>query len=1097
MSTEQNRFALDQPPAIQKQALVQIRSRATQRAETDARITAYHTLRDKVASKRGKEYWRSLEELADTPEFNDYIQHEFPEQAAEFSDPVARRTFLKLMGASLALAGFSTACAYQPREIMESWIEMDEEMIPGKPLFFATAMPTTGLGLLVRSNEGRPTKIDGNPEHPISQGATDVHAQAELLRMYDPDRSQIIVERGEPSSWSRFTGELRNTWLARARERQGAGLRFLTETVISPTLGRQMAILLQEMPQARWIQFDPVGRDTARIGAFQALGQPLNTQYDFERARRVLSIDSDFLAARGISLRYARDYMRVRNTETLEGINRLYAAEVTPTQTGAKADHRIPLKPSEIEAFTRAVAAGLGIGAGANFTVPNAPQWIPALVRDLQAHRGASIVIVGDEQPPVIHALGHAMNAALGNVGQTVFFTESNEVQPSDGLADFRTLVNDMDNGQVETLIIMGGNPVYSAPADFDFRAKLEKVPFRVHHGLYNDETAEHCHFHVPESHFLEMWGDTRSADGTISIIQPIINPLYDTKSSYEFLGAFGETVKTSGYDILRETYMPALQQGGDADKKWRRIVHNGVIGDAEIPNTRFQPRTGVSVNPNIAATTTPPPPPIDGLEIVFRADPHLLDGRYANNGWLMELPQPLSKMTWDNLAIFSPKTARELDLYAKFSYKGGSNQSDIVTLRHAGYEVDAPVWILPGHPDGVVTVHLGWGRGRAGRVGDEVGFNAYRIRTSNAPYHGSGVTLEQTGSRAELASTQLHFLTEDREPVRVVTIADYVADPDHAFDGHHPVPTPDVSMYPPYNYDDGNIAAWGMAIDLNSCVGCNACVLSCQAENNIPIVGKEQIARSREMHWLRIDAYYIGSEEAGSHEGQGGDREDAASNPQGPYFQPLMCVHCELAPCEPVCPVAATVHDAEGLNVQVYNRCIGTRYCSNNCPYKVRRFNFLLYADFETEQYKMMRNPEVSVRSRGVMEKCTYCIQRIQHGKIEASKENRFIIDGEVVTACQSVCPTRAITFGNLNDPNSAVSITKRNKRNFGLLEELNTRPRTTHMGILRNPNPEIEPPVVRKEHHGAGAGREGEHHAPEANEMNREQPLQHEGGH
>lgn len=533
----------------------------------------------------------------------------------------------------------------------------------------------------------------------------------------------------------------------------------------------------------------------------------------------------------------------------------------------------------------------------------------------------------------------------------------------------------------------------------------------------------------------------------------------------------------------MRETYAAQLQSTPDAEKAWRRIVHNGIV-----PGSEFQTRTA-SVNPNFQFSSVAPSssaPGSNNLEIVFRPDPCVGDGRYANNGWLQELPKPLTKLTWDNAAIISPETARDLGLSATFDYKGGGNTVDVVELKHAGRNVEAPIWIVPGQPRGVVTVHLGFGRTRAGRVGDNVGFNANAIRISTAPFHSSGVEITNTGKNVELASTQLHFLTEDREPVRVGTITELVENPEHSFQGHHPVPAEDNTMFPPYDYNDGNKYRWGMTIDTNSCVGCNACVIACQAENNIPVVGKEQVARSREMHWLRIDAYY-----KSPHDEKQIDEESEKplGNPEGPYFQPVMCVHCELAPCEPVCPVAATVHDAEGLNVQIYNRCIGTRYCSNNCPYKVRRFNFLLYQDWETEQYKMMRNPEVSVRSRGVMEKCTYCIQRIQWGKIEAAKENRLVADGEIITACQSVCPTKAIIFGDLNNANSNVSQMKKSRRAYGLLEELNTRPRTSHLGALRNPNPEIEPLVTQRTTHG-GAGATG------TNEHGADANPQHEGG-
>lgn len=1113
MSTQENQIQKQPTP------LVQIKSRRVQQAETDERIDRYHKLRDSVAAKRGREYWRSLDELSDTPEFREYLQNEFPEQASEWNDPKGRRQFIKLMGASLALAGFGTACAYQPRETIIPYVEQPEEIIPNKPLFFATAMPMSGIGLLARSNEGRPTKIEGNPDHPGSLGSTDVFAQAAILQLYDPDRSQTVLERGEATTWQKFIGATRAI-ITEARERDGgAGIRILTETVTSPTLGRQMQALLRELPQARWIQYEPCGRGNAALGAFQALGAPLNTVYRFAQAVRVLSIDSDFLSAIGsANLRYSRDYMERRQEENIKNnpaeMNRLYAVEVTPKQTGAKADHRLPIRPSEVEAFTRTVAAKLGVsGAQGGTQYTGNAAWVDSLVRDLQAHQGRSIVIVGDEMPASVHALAHAMNAALGNVGTTLYYTDPIETRASDQMADLRQLVGEMNAGTIRGIIIVSGNPVYTAPADLNFGEALKRVNFRAHLSMYNDETSQLCNWHVPESHFLEAWSDTRSFDGTISIVQPLIEPLYDSHSAHEVIGVLSEQPDLKGYNIVRETYSGDPAQGSRAqvggvgregarggqdfadtqqmqgapnsqssqdsrgmqnstgaqgasttggagttgggasasrnetpEKAWRRILHEGIVPNTAFPQRNAAPAANFAVAQEQAISAGG-----NGYEVVFRPDPCVWDGRFANNGWLQELPKPLTKLTWDNAAMMSLRTARKLGVDTSTGYKGGEENADIVRLSYAGKQVEAPVWILPGQPDDVITLHLGYGRMLSTlRVANGAGFNANALRTSAAPYHATGVQVERTGSRMTLATTQSHYLTEDREPVRVATIEKYVKDPKHAFASHHPEVPNDMSLYPPFEYD---YHAWGMTIDTNSCVGCNSCVIACQAENNIPVIGKEQVGRSREMHWLRIDAYYRGSES--DH-----NADEQSVNPNGPYFQPLMCVHCELAPCEPVCPVHATVHDAEGLNVQIYNRCVGTRYCSNNCPYKVRRFNFLLYQDWETPQYELMRNPEVSVRSRGVMEKCTYCTQRIQWAKIEASKEGRRVRDGEIVTACQAACPTQAIVFGDLSDPESTVRKMKASTRDFSLLGELNTRPRTTYLGALRNPNLEIEKP-------------------------------------
>ncbi|MDT4895042.1 MAG: hypothetical protein QOH25_119 [Acidobacteriota bacterium] len=1065
-------------------------------------------MRDRVlANQDGKQYWRSLEELADTPEFREFVEREYPQHAEEWNDPFSRRSFIKLMGASLALAGLSS-CVYQPAEKIVPYVNQSEDMVPGKPLYFATAMPLGGVStpLLVKSNEGRPTKIEGNPDHPNNRNAdlndkgtsaTDLFAQASLLTLYDPDRSQTLTYREEIRPWTAFVAEI-NSALEEQRKVQGAGLRFLTETVTSPTLSNQLKAILTEFPAAKWHQYEPAGRGGARAGAMAAFGEAVNTIYRFDQAERILAIDSDFLACGPGNLGYARDFARKRRlTEERKEMNRLYAVESTPTNTGAMADHRLSVRPSEIEGFTRAIASALngagvtvkmgdggqGSGAGGSHA-----QWINALARDLQANQGKSIVIVGDEQPASVHALAHAMNEALGNVGKTVLYTEPIEARPEDHTQSLRDLLGDIDGGRVQVLVILGGNPVYTTPADLKLdQARMNKVALRVHLSLYKDETSELCHWHVPEAHYLEAWSDTRSYDGTVSIIQPLIQPLYGGRSAHELLAVFSNQFDRRGYDIVREFWQgemagvggrgsgvgnqgqaaggnqttggqalnfankplltaPLTNATTDFEMAWRKAVHDGFI-----PNTAAKPREGITVKvPGQGGSPTPnaqPPTPSSGFEIVFRTDPSVYDGRFANNGWLQELPKPQNKLTWDNAALISPATARQLGIVNKIGTHGGDVHVDTVTIEYAGRSVTAPTWITPGQPDNVVTVHLGYGRTRAGHVGNGRGFNAYALRTSDSPWFGGGVKVTKTNEQFSLAVTQLHHLMANRDPVRVSTLEKHLENESHPkekSEGHgeeQGEASYDDSMYPRYDYSQRDYA-WGMAIDVSSCVGCNACVVACQSENNIPVVGKEQVQRSREMHWLRIDSYFGGTDE---------------NNPEGPYFQPVPCMHCENAPCEPVCPVHATVHSAEGLNDMVYNRCVGTRYCSNNCPYKVRHFNFLLYQDWTTPTYQLMRNPEVSIRSRGVMEKCTYCVQRIQWGKIEAEKEGRKVADGEVVTACQAVCPTEAIVFGNINDPESRVSKLKAEERNYSLLADLNTQPRTTYLSALKNPNKEI----------------------------------------
>jgi MoCo/4Fe-4S cofactor protein with predicted Tat translocation signal len=1029
-------------------------------------------LRARLDGARGQQYWRSLEALSETPEFKQFLHREFPQNASEWLDPVGRRGFLKLMSASLALAGVS-ACTRQPDEELVPYVRQPEELVPGKPLFYATAMPFagSGVGLLVESHEGRPTKIEGNPDHPSSRGATDIFAQAAILGLYDPDRSTTITNLGEIRPFSAFFDALRAV-LSSQQGKKGAGLRILTETVASPTLGAQLEDILTRLPEAKWVQWEPVGRHNAREGSRLAFGEYVDAQYSIEKADVVLSLDADFMCTGASGLRHARAFASRRRAESGQPRNRLYAVESTPTVSASRADHRLPLRASQLEAFARSVAAQLGVAGAAAGTLPeNASAWIAPLVADLQAAKGKSVVLAGDGAAPAVHALAHAMNAALGNVGQTVVYTQAAETRPSNQLADLRQLVADMNAGTVDFLLIVSGNPVYTAPSDLQFAAALQKVAQRAHVGLYEDETAELCQWHVPEAHFLEAWSDVRSDDGTVSIVQPLIAPLYGGKSAHEVLVALGEGGERSGYDVVREHWLqqsglsidvppaaaapvppparteapaapaagagaatpavPALAPIAGAqvpalspfDREWRRWLHDGVVA-----NTAFAPKTvtpQAAPAPAAAAATTE-------LDVVFRPDPSVYDGRFANNGWLQELPKTLTKLTWDNAALIAPGTAARYNLIS----------GDMVTLTHEGRNLDVPVWLTPGQALDTLTLHLGYGRTRAGRTGTGLGFNVNPLRVSATPDTLTGVRLTKTGDSYELASTQDHWSLEGRNLIRVATAAQYEADPQFAKkQEHQPIP---LTLYSTANFKYEGYS-WGMAIDQNVCTGCNSCVVACQAENNVPVVGKSQVMNGREMHWLRVDRYYTGNL----------DTPDT-------YHQPMPCQQCETAPCEVVCPVSATVHSDEGLNDMVYNRCVGTRYCSNNCPYKVRRFNFLLYQDFDTPSLKLGRNPDVTVRSRGVMEKCTYCVQRINHARVAAKLDDRQIRDGEIVTACQAACPTDAIVFGNINDPNSRVAKLKASPLNYGLLEELNTRPRTSYLAVVRNPNTTLEPPTA-----------------------------------
>ena len=1092
--------------------------------------TNFALLREKILGKSGKEYWRSIEEYVDAPEFAEYVKYEHPEQADTWNNDLSRRNFVKVMGASLALAGLS-GCVIQPSEKIVPYVSQPEDIIPGKPLFFATAMSLGGVatGLLAKSNEGRPTKIEGNPSHPGSLGATDVRAQASLLNLYDPDRSKEILYRNEPKTWQSFMNALRAK-VDENRVDNGAGIRFLTETVTSPTLIAQFQQIARELPGAKWYQYEPVNKDSATAGAKLAFGSAVNTVYKFDLAERVLTLDKDIFS--DFNVRYMKDYAKQRSFgHEKESINRLYAIETTLSLTGSKADHRLAVKPSQMTEVAKAIAAALGVGGAASNYRDNAA-WISAMAKDLQAHRGKSIVIAGDNQPPVVHALAHAMNQALGNVGTTVLYTDplvaNAEVTQIDQL---RSLIQEIDGGQVKMLVILGGNPVYNTPADLKLnQERLNKVPLRIHLGPYVDETAELCHWHISEKHYLESWSDARAFDGTVSIVQPLINPLYDSKNAHEVLQLFfRENYDKKDYDIVREfwqtqninmTVAPvaattenregeseAPRREGETETRteeqtsstpiaaatpattptpaprttptpaaspsatpaqraattattarsfednWRKVVHDGFV-----PNTAAKAKA-VSVNATFLSQPVTAPAASGNLEFTILPDPSVYDGRFTNNSWLQELPNPLTKITWENVALISPKTAARLGLNQKkgsdddfaggaqgtsfLNTRGGNQFADLVKVTFQGGTIakDVPVWIQPGQPDDVVTLYMGYGRTRAGQVGTGLGYNAFDVLRSDAMSYGTG-DIKATGDSVNIASTQIHFNMEGRDILRVRDVADLekYSKEDHQHDEY------DKTMYESARKDFQELYnknhRWGMTIDLNNCVGCNACVIACQSENNIPVVGKEQVERSREMHWMRIDTYFSGTIE----------------NPVGPAFQPMLCQQCEQAPCEVVCPVHATVHSAEGLNDMVYNRCIGTRYCSNNCPYKVRRFNFLLYQDWNTPQYKLMRNPEVSIRSRGVMEKCTYCTQRIASARIEAEKDGRRIKDGEVLTACQAVCPTDAIVFGDINDKESQVSKSKeKDHRNYILLNDLNTQPRTTYLAGLKNQNREM----------------------------------------
>ena len=965
-------------------------------------------------------------------------------------DGIDRRDLLKLVAVGAATAGLS-ACTILPKEEIVPYVRQPEDIIPGKPLFYATSMTHQGVatGLLVESHMGRPTKIEGNPEHPGSLGGTDVFLQASVLDLYDPNRSQTVLHDGRISSWDAFVAEMGNQRAALANK--GTGLHILTETVISPTLGAQLQKLLKQFPEAKWHQYEPCGGDSAREGSRLAFGRPLNTVYRMDQANVIVSLDADFLVSGPGHVRYTREFASRRTIEgTSANLNRLYVAESMPTSTGAMADHRLRVRSSEVEGLARQLAAAIGISlaggtAAGQSSIPQ--HWVQAVARDLTKNRGASLVIAGETQPPIVHALAHAMNDALQNAGKTVYYTESLEANPVNQTESLHELVKALNGGQVNLLIILGGNPVYNTPVDFNFASALMKAPARVHCGLYNDETGILCNWHVPAAHYLESWSDGRGYDGTVGIVQPLIAPLYGGRTYHEMVATLTGDEALSNRDIVRAYWQTQRPEQGQAfEDFWQVSLHDGLMAKTALPPIAVP--LGRDFLQQAPAPSHPQP---NELELVFRHDPTIFDGRFAGNGWLQETPKPITRITWDNAIMMSPATAAH----------HGLNHRDYVILRCGGREVKGGVFLAIGHVDNAVTVHLGYGRtrvpqpnvtvGPAGNLGSGYGFNAYLLRSSAAPWIANApVHIENTGQKYEFAAIQHQYLISNkgvesddesvnafkRDMVQVATIDEFRRDPNFARvpgDQEHK----DQSLYQNYEYTG---YAWGMAIDLNKCVGCNACVVACTSENNVAVVGKDQVERGRIMQWIRIDTYF-----------HGGIEEPET------YFEPLPCMQCENAPCEYVCPVGATTHSSEGLNDMTYNRCVGTRYCSNNCSYKVRRFNFYLFSDYVSPSLYGVRNPNVTVRSRGVMEKCTYCVQRINAAKIRSAEEDRQVRDLEIQTACQQACPAGAIIFGNINDKNSHVTRWKGQSRNYVLLADLNTRPRTSYLARVRNPNPEL----------------------------------------
>lgn len=978
----------------------------------------------------GREYWRSLDQLAGTPEFREFLHREFPQGASELTSPLTRRNFLTLMGASLALAGL--AGCRRPVEKILPYVVPPEDLVPGLPQYYATTMSlgTHAYGLLVESHEGRPTKIEGNKLHPSTMGKTNALLQASILNLYDPDRSSSLLNDGAERTWDEFVVHWQKQ-LAHFQETQGKGLAVLSESFASPTLSALKAEFLRTFPQARWVAYEPISEENIDEGIRIATGQSLRPLPHYERAKTILALDCDFLLTESEDIAATRGYAAGRRMDAAtDEMNRLYVAEGGFSLTGSLADHRLRIKNGAIGQFAAGLAQilnGRGVSLPiADFAPPNSQwlgeKWLNAVADDLIEHRGECLVVTGRHQPASVHALAFAINSALGNVGTTIEYCELTDVaQPR--RADLKALIDDMHAGSVESLIVLGGNPMYDTPGDSGFAAAFGKVPETIHLSSHMDETSRKAKWHLPRAHSLESWGDARAADGTLSVVQPLIEPLFGGHSDIELASLIVSGRDRRGYELVRETwksFLPVL----DYEKKWDRVLHDGLLSESALP--KIQPQAnGAAINKALAES------PLtgsngNGLEVRFMASPKVYDGRFANNGWLQELPETVTKICWDNAAIISTATAQKL----------GLKSQDVVRFTIGERAIEIPAWVQPGHADDAVTVWLGYGRTAAGRVGNDVGVSTFQLQSLMSPDLMHGATIAPTLRTHTLANTQDHGSMEGRPIVREATLDEVRREPNFADEmAEHP---PLVSLWEEHDYSQGY--QWGMSIDLNSCTGCNACTIACQSENNIPIVGAEQVHNGREMHWIRIDRYYTGD----------------MDNPEVVH-QPVACQQCENAPCEQVCPVAATQHSAEGLNTMVYNRCIGTRYCSNNCPYKVRRFNFFNYTKDTPELMKMAMNPNVTMRFRGVMEKCTYCVQRISRARIGAKDENREIADGDVVVACQQACPADAIVFGNINDPSSKVSQMKKRDRRYELLAELNVKPRTSFRAKLRNPNPKL----------------------------------------
>ncbi len=1049
----------------------------------------------------GPKYWRSLDQVAETPEFQQWLQNEFPAGASEFTDGTSRRHFVKIMSASFLLGGLGLTGCRKPVENILPFSKQPENYIHGKAKFFATSRPTRGssVPLLVKSHEGRPVKVESNPEHPAGNAGTDHFTQASILNLFDPDRA-MAMSSGDSVKTIDFLTQAAKRHAATG----GEGLVFLLERSSSPSRLRVQQLISAKYPKARWFLYEPIDLSAGQQAASTAFGQSIAPQYQLDKAKRIFALDCDFLGAEEDSYRFIRGFAKGRKQKTAaDEINRLYAVEAVFSITGANADHRLRLPASQVLPLAAKLAVevlkekgGAGeLGAALDALAgefKGDEKWVTEAAKDLAHSSGESVVLAGHSQPAAVHFIAAAINNALGSVGKVVVLNPAPEVKTG-SLAD---LVAALNAGTVDTLVSLGGNPVYAAPVDLDFAAAQKKAKSIIRWGYYHDESAEGASYFIPAAHYLESWGDGRTSDGTYVSVQPLIEPLFGGFTELEVLAHLGGLDAVRPHDIVRETFA-GIVKPANLEEAWKKFIHDGFAAGTAPAPVAGKLNVG-AIAAALKSATVLPTPSAEKLEVVFHRDYSVDDGRYNNNGWLQETPNPITKVVWENIIAVSPNTAKALNLKAAAGRKNADPEkenaafksndegtsyefSDVIELELGGRKVTGTIWIQPGLADNTVAIALGYGRPKPGRVGYKVGFNAYALRTSTAPYFAAGGKLTNTGKTARVVSTQEHGAMDGRPIIREANLDQYRKKTDFAnnmdLEAHSEFIPKDKKGEPKNIYQHpyvknpetkSDVHQWGMVVDLSSCVGCTACVTACQSENNVPIVGRDQVNKGREMHWMRIDRYFTGD----------------AANPQS-VNQPMMCQHCESAPCESVCPVNATVHDEEGVNVMAYNRCIGTRYCSNNCPFKVRRFNFFdfnkrpndyagmngqsgnLYKGpfakrepLEYDLIKLAKNPEVTVRMRGVMEKCTFCIQRIEGAKIAqkvkaGASPDVAVPDGTFTTACAQACPADAIAFGNILDPHSKVSQLKALDRNYAVLGFLDVKARTTYLARIRNPNP------------------------------------------